>query len=105
MAIRCGNGHYHDTVAEVRACFGLVNTQGIRERKDAVEAIKQEPYRANKYVGTCVKCGGRVGPMEGRIDRNQTGKWDTSHLEGQCWPKLPAPALKEPVASSTERYN
>jgi hypothetical protein len=84
MAVKCGNGHVHETVAEVRACFGFGGSSS------------KQQYRSNKYAGTCVTCGITVPPEAGRIDRNANNKWVTFHLPGQCPQKTDAPAFQAP---------
>ena len=74
MAIKCGKGHEHETIAEVRECYGVTTKQA---------------YRANKYAGTCVKCGGTVAAEKGRADKNHHGKWEVSHLDGECPQRAP----------------
>jgi hypothetical protein len=84
MAIKCGNGHEHATVAEVRECYGFPASANTND------------YRPNKYESACVKCGNVVPEKRGRVDRNAIGKWEVSHLEGQCLDlfKQEAPAFQ-----------
>lgn len=74
MPIKCGRGHYHESVAEVRACYNVPAEGGPR-------------IHPNKYPGTCIKCQEPVKAEHGRIDRNDSGKFDVSHLDGQCPPR------------------
>lgn len=80
--MKCGNvkqhgAHEHGTVAEVKACYG------VGQQED-----NPFDYRQNKFGGKCVKCGVVVPELEGRIDR-PNGKWEVSHLSGQC-PQRPS---------------
>ena len=73
--MRCGKGHDHETVAEVRACYGVGESS----------ATVTLNYRPNRYAGNCARCGAKVGPEEGRIDRREDGSgWDVSHIAGGC---------------------
>jgi len=80
MAIRCGKGHEHETVAEVRACYAVGGGEG------SAPAV-----RSNKFAGTCVKCGHRVEAQAGRIERNAESGWDVFHLDGTCPEKIAVP--------------
>jgi hypothetical protein len=90
MPVKCGKGHYHDSVADVRECYG------------APEASNFSGYKTNKYPGNCRVCGGLVKADEGQVDKID-GKWLTSHLEGQC-PEKP-PLLKPQPLTNTDRYD
>jgi hypothetical protein len=98
MAIKCGKGHQHETIAEVRACYG-------------VETPNLEKHRANKYAGPCARCGFEVAAESGLISKNNAGKWVASHLPGDCptkadvqaqgtWPKTKVPAQAQDAAPS-----
>lgn len=89
MSVRCGKGHDHESVAEVRACYG-------------VEAGGSVGYKKNQYAGTCRKCGGRVGANEGRVDKTEFG-WQASHLDGKCSPK-PSKIDVDAKVGNTDRY-
>lgn len=69
--MKCGRGHDHESVAEVRACYGVSS--------EAAPAV-----RPNKYAGDCVKCHNEVPEGKGRIERNAANKWDVYHLDGEC---------------------
>jgi hypothetical protein len=71
MSIKCGKGHEHETVADVRACYGVTEPN-------------LSSYRKNRYENVCARCGILVPPDGGRVDKNSEGKWVVSHLEGQC---------------------
>jgi hypothetical protein len=76
--MRCGKGHEHATVAEVRACY-------------SVPASKPS-VRTNKYAGTCVGCGNTVQPEQGILFRSMgvgsqrlgEGQWLVRHQPGDC---------------------
>jgi len=93
MAIRCGKGHEHETVAEVRECYAV--EQLLPSTMVLNPPATMVTVRSNKFGGNCVKCGHYVGEQEGRIERNASGKWDVFHLDGQCSevPATPAPAV------------
>jgi len=76
MPIKCGRGHYHNSVTEVRECYGVP------------EDLTKREYRKNKFAGTCRKCHGKVDAEAGRIDKID-GQWVPSHLEGQCPQRAP----------------
>ena len=76
--MRCGKGHDHGSVAEVKACYGV----GFGS---LATATLTRDFRPNKFAGTCVLCGAKVGEGEGRIDRKDSGSgWNVSHLSGEC---------------------
>lgn len=79
--MKCGKGHEHGTVDEVRACYG----------------VKSGNIKSNRYAGKCARCGEEVGEQQGRIDRGQHGGWEVSHLAGQC-PARPSVRDQKPVA-------
>jgi hypothetical protein len=81
MSIKCGKGHQHQSVAEVRECYGIP-AEGFPN------------YRPNKYPGACRLCGGLVAPGEGRVEKIDN-KWETSHHDGKC------PAKPEKVPANT----
>ena len=72
--MKCGKGHEHATVAQVKACYGV---QGI-----------QPKVRANKYAGTCIRCGCTVAPEAGILSRSPgvgsqrlgQGDWIVQHV-------------------------
>lgn len=72
--MKCGNGHQHGTVAEVKACYGV----------GGGTATATLDYRPNRYAGVCVLCGNNVAAEEGRVDRRDGGGYDVSHLSGSC---------------------
>lgn len=88
MSVKCGKGHEHDSVADVRKCYGVSET-----------AVN---YKPNRYPGNCRFCGGKVETEQGRVDKID-GKWLTSHLDGKCpeKPKLEAPR----TITNTSRYD
>jgi hypothetical protein len=75
MSVKCGRGHYHDSIAEVRECYGVESA-----------GLPRPEYRTNKYAGHCRLCGNRVEAEQGRVDKIDD-KWEVSHLEGKCGPK------------------
>lgn len=78
--MKCGKGHDHESVAEVRACYGV----------GGGTATATLDYRPNRYAGVCVLCGNNVAAEEGRVDRRESGRgYDVSHLSGLC----PAPVV------------
>jgi uncharacterized protein DUF6011 len=88
--MRCGKGHEHGTIAEVRACYG------VERGESGATATATADYRANKFAGACVICGARVAEAEGRIVRRASGAgWDVSHLEGECPVRATAPAATD----------
>jgi hypothetical protein len=91
MGIKCGKGHIHESVADVRECYG-VEAVGFAQARPA--------YRPNKYPGECQKCGGLLKAEEGRVDKTDAG-WQTSHLDGKC----PAKPEKVTVDTTTDRYS
>jgi hypothetical protein len=90
MSVKCGKGHYHDTVAEVRACYNIP------------EDLTTRDYRPNKYPGNCRQCGGKVEPDQGRIDKIDE-KWQTSHLAGKCPPRKGKVAAPKGIQNN-DRY-
>jgi hypothetical protein len=90
MSVRCGKGHEHESVAEVRACYGVPASGG------------SVGYKKNRYPGTCVKCGGKVDAEQGRVDKTDDG-WQTSHLEGKCREK-PAKVRVNGTVPANDRY-
>jgi hypothetical protein len=89
MPIKCGKGHSHDSIAEVKACYGVGGTV----TKD---------YRENQYPGNCRFCGTKVEPKQGRIDRTDQG-WQVAHLQGQCPPR-PARQSVSGTVPANDRY-
>lgn len=84
MSVKCGKGHYHDSIAEVRACYGVDS------------GFPRQDFRPNKYAGNCSKCGGRVDADQGRVDKTADG-WVVSHL---ICPEKPAKiAVANPVVN------
>jgi hypothetical protein len=83
--MRCGKGHDHGSVAEVKACYGQSGSVAVAD------------YRPNKFPGTCVICGARVDEMAGRVDKTASGNWNVSHLDGQH-PARPSTPDAKPVA-------
>lgn len=77
MSVKCGKGHYHDSVAEVRKCYGVSGT-----------TTQVLDYKSNQYPGNCRLCGAKVEAEQGRVDKID-GKWLTSHLDGKCPQKPP----------------
>jgi len=77
MPIKCGKGHQHESIAEVKACYGVGT------------APTMATYQKNRYPGNCVKCGSKVAPDQGRIDK-VAGEWQVSHLTGKCPEKVQA---------------
>jgi hypothetical protein len=91
MSVKCGKGHYHDSVAEVRDCYGV----------EAAGFPRQVPeYRTNRFAGNCAKCGGKVEAEQGRVDKTVDG-WVASHLPGKCR-EIPA---KVDVKAVVDRYS
>jgi hypothetical protein len=101
MSIKCGKGHQHETIADVRACYGVTDPN-------------LSDHRSNKWASTCVRCNCPVPAESGRVDKNQHGKWVVSHLTGQCptqediraqgsWPKLEAPKFQDADYSEIPR--
>jgi hypothetical protein len=82
--MKCGKGHDHSSVAEVRACYGVT---------------EQSTQRPNKYAGDCDRCGVRVEAEQGHIEQSDNG-WKVLHNE-PCKPKSKAPAQ---VQIRTEQY-
>ena len=75
-AMKCGRGHEHASIAEVRACYGVAgNSQPAR-------------HRTNKYAGTCIRCGCTVAPQAGILSRSPgvgsqrlgQGDWIVQHV-------------------------
>jgi hypothetical protein len=94
--MRCGKGHEHGTVAEVRACYG------VGESGATATATATDGYRPNKFAGVCVLCGAKVAEGEGRIDRRESGTgWNVSHLKGEC-PKRKASAIPESTITAPD---
>jgi hypothetical protein len=94
MSIKCGKGHEHETVADVRACYGVTESN-------------LSNHRQNKYENACVRCGVLVPSMAGRVDKNRDGKWVVSHLDGQCpieeRAKMEAPKFQDADYSTIPR--
>jgi hypothetical protein len=101
VAIKCGKGHQHETIAEVRACYGVTEPN-------------LNKHRPNKYAGPCARCGFDVPAETGQISKNNDGKWVASHLLGECptkadaqaqgsWPKLEAPKFQDADYSEIPR--
>lgn len=88
--MKCGNGHQHQTVAEVRACYGIGGEAAT------------PTHRPNKYDGKCEECGGKVEAGQGRIDRGEQG-WEVRHLAGQC-PEKPAKIKAGPFPQVPQGY-
>jgi hypothetical protein len=86
MPVKCGKGHIHDSVAEVRTCYG-VGGDSPRPYAD---------YKENRFAGKCSKCGGKVEQNKGRVDKTDFG-WQVSHLDGQCRELPPKIDVKTPV--------
>jgi hypothetical protein len=91
MPVKCGKGHQHESVAEVRACYGVPTDLTTRE------------FRPNKYPGNCRLCGGKVEPEAGRVDKIDE-KWQTAHLEGKC-PKRISPTPAPRKIPPNDRYD
>jgi hypothetical protein len=91
MTVRCGKGHEHESVADVRECYGVSGT-----------TTQTLNYKKNMYPGNCRLCGAKVEVDEGRVDKID-GKWLTSHLDGKC-PEKP-PLLKAQPLTNTNRYD
>lgn len=89
--MKCGKGHDHETVDDVKACYGV--------------AVEDKPsYRPNKYASPCYRCGGRVEAMAGAIERGET-RWTARHLDGECpAPQKTAPARKDYSAIAPGYY-
>jgi uncharacterized protein DUF6011 len=97
--MKCGKGHEHASVAEVRACYGVT---------------EQPTNRPNKYAGDCARCGVRVEAEQGHIEPSENG-WNVLH-DGDCppnpgWPPMdsddmPPRTLRAPaqVRKRTEQY-
>ena len=75
MAIKCGRGHRHESVAEVRACYDV--PPSTRETSG---------FQSNRFAGACSKCGGNVPKRAGRVDK-VSGKWQLSHVECPSQPE------------------
>jgi hypothetical protein len=91
MTVRCGKGHDHESVADVRECYGITGfPQTFAD------------YKENMYPGNCRKCGAKVEANQGRVDKID-GKWLTSHLDGKC-PEKP-PLQKAQSLTNTDRYD
>ena len=58
----------------------------------AAAAAPAQTVKANKYAGTCTKCGGHVPAEAGALVKTPDGKWGADHI-GDC-PAAPAPAAK-----------
>lgn len=84
MAIRCGKGHEHGSVAEVRACYAVEGSGS------GVQTLPMTDYRPNKFAGTCRTCGNLVDEGKGRIERID-GRWAVFHLDGECPEKIAVP--------------
>lgn len=73
--MRCGKGHEHATVEQVKACYG-------------VQGNVQPKVRTNKYAGTCIRCSGTVAPNTGILSRSPgvgsqrlgQGDWIVQHV-------------------------
>jgi len=91
MTVRCGKGHDHESVADVRACYGVSESN-----------VQTLNYKKNQYPGNCRLCGGKVEVEQGRVDKIDD-RWQTSHLAGKCpeKPKLEAPR----TLTNTSRYD
>jgi hypothetical protein len=95
MPVKCGKGHYHDSIAEVRECYNVGAAGFPRSYAD---------YKENRFPGKCVKCGGRVEANRGRVDKTDDG-WVTSHRPGDCR-AIPAKIdVKATVAANTDLYS
>jgi len=85
-SILCGKcGNRHESVAQVRRCYGSNGNAPANN------------VRSNRYAGKCAECGGTVAAEAGRIDRGENG-YEVRHLDGQCvqaQPKAQAPAKQE----------
>jgi hypothetical protein len=93
MSVRCGKGHDHESVADVRKCYGVPANGG------------SVGYKVNRYPGTCVKCGGKVEAEQGRVDKTNDAGWQTSHLDGKCR-TLPAKVrVNGTVPANNDRYS
>lgn len=76
--MKCGKGHEHASIAQVKACYGV---QGIQPRT-----------RTNKYAGKCIECGCIVPPETGILFRSPgigsqrlgQGEWLVRHQPGDC---------------------
>jgi len=90
--MKCGRGHQHDTVAEVRECYGYAAETVAEGQRNGTRPSKASGYRTNKFAGDCFKCRVRVAPGQGYIFRSPgvgsqrlgQGEWLVSHLDGQC---------------------
>lgn len=87
MTVKCGKGHVHESVAEVRECYGV--PEG---------GFPNQDYRTNKYRGNCRLCGNMVESETGRVDKVDD-KWQVAHLEGKCGPKTSKVKI-----NNTDRY-
>ena len=73
--MRCGKGHDHATVDEVRACY-------------SVPTASKPSVRTNKYAGDCIRCGCTVAPNAGILSRSPgvgsqrlgQGDWIVQHV-------------------------
>jgi hypothetical protein len=78
--MRCGQGHDHATVDEVRACYNVPAGRSASS------------VRTNKYAGTCFRCNCQVLPQTGILSRSPgvgsqrlgQGDWIVQHQPGQC---------------------
>jgi hypothetical protein len=90
--MKCGRGHQHDTVAEVRECYGYAAETVAEGQRNGTRPSKASGYRTNKFAGDCYRCRVRVAPGQGYIFRSPgvgsqrlgQGEWLVSHLDGQC---------------------
>lgn len=73
--MKCGRGHDHATVAEVKACYGM-------------QASSKPKIRTNRYAGDCIRCGCTVAPEAGILSRSPgvgsqrlgQGDWIVQHV-------------------------
>lgn len=85
-AMKCGRGHEHVSVQEVRACYGQP------QEVSTIPARTADGRRTNKFAGDCFRCQVRVAPGKGFIFRSPgagsqrlgQGEWLVSHLNGEC---------------------
>ena len=74
-----GNGTAAETLQTAAALTSAVNVARHFKTLDA-----PAPVRSNRFGGKCGTCGVYVAEGQGRIERNDAGKWITFHLDGKC---------------------
>ena len=102
MSIRCGKGHYHDTVAEVRDCYEVVPEGTQPDIKNYRVGIKEEISRVAEKLPLVDKSHYAV-EIDGelkfyQVDRPREGKW-----KGFLFLKVQASDETFPIKSPQQR--